>query len=323
MVGTALAPSAGMIRLALLSTVLSGCFVGFDAGSDDHDPQNPGPEIPGDDDVLPPGKAAFVLAHGFGGDRESFDPAIVAAIEADGHVVLRAEVPGIESVAVRAAALGAEIDGLLTRSGADQVHLIAHSMGGLDARYAISRLGYAPKVASLTTISTPHLGTPLADLALGITTSTTVSQEDAIEAITDLLGMPVDFDALERALHDLAETHAPAFNAATPDAPNVAYLSYAGFSTPNAIDNPNAAAACGSALVAPDSTQAALLLAAPIVARGTERKPNDGVVSIASATWTGFSGCVPADHLDETAAPTEAFDTAAFYKALAGKVAGP
>jgi triacylglycerol lipase len=310
-----------MLRLAILSTILSGCVIGFDGPNDDFDPVVPVDEE--EDPELQPGKAAFVLAHGFGGNAESFDPAIVAAIEADGHLVLRAQVPGVESVAVRAAALGTQIDALLASSGATEVHVIAHSMGGLDARHAISTLGFAPKVASLTTISTPHRGTPLADLALGITTSTTVSQEDALEAIADLLGMPVDFDALDRALRDLAETNAPLFNAATPDAAGVAYLSYAGFSTPNAISNPNAAAACGAAAVAPDSTRAALLLAAPIVARGTERQPNDGVVSIASGTWTGFAGCIPADHLDETAAPTEAFDTAAFYRALAGKLAAP
>src|SRR5262249_24800163 len=37
-------------------------------------------------------------------------------------------------------------------------------MGGLDARYAIARLGLEGRVASLVTIGTPHRGTPLADL---------------------------------------------------------------------------------------------------------------------------------------------------------------
>src|SRR5207249_8887306 len=43
------------------------------------------------------------------------------------------------------------------------VNIVAHSMGGLDARYAISQLGLGGRVASLITIGTPHLGTPLAD----------------------------------------------------------------------------------------------------------------------------------------------------------------
>jgi len=42
-------------------------------------------------------------------------------------------------------------------------HLIAHSMGGLDARYYITHLGGHEKVASLITLATPHRGSTAAD----------------------------------------------------------------------------------------------------------------------------------------------------------------
>ena len=45
-----------------------------------------------------------------------------------------------------------------------KVHIIAHSMGGLDSRYMISELGMSDRVFSLTTIATPHHGSPIADL---------------------------------------------------------------------------------------------------------------------------------------------------------------
>src|SRR5438105_4047988 len=45
-----------------------------------------------------------------------------------------------------------------------KVHLIAHSMGGLDARHMIRNLNMAERVWTLTTIGTPHQGTPLANL---------------------------------------------------------------------------------------------------------------------------------------------------------------
>src|SRR5438105_859909 len=45
----------------------------------------------------------------------------------------------------------------------EKVHLIAHSMGGLDSRYAISKLGLHEKVHSLTTVGTPHCGSHFAD----------------------------------------------------------------------------------------------------------------------------------------------------------------
>src|SRR5262249_40078789 len=49
-----------------------------------------------------------------------------------------------------------------------KVHLIAHSMGGLDSRYMISRLGMADRILSLTTLGTPHQGTSLADLGVAV-----------------------------------------------------------------------------------------------------------------------------------------------------------
>lgn len=43
-------------------------------------------------------------------------------------------------------------------------HIIAHSMGGLDSRYLITHLGGSHRIASLTTIATPHFGSPIADV---------------------------------------------------------------------------------------------------------------------------------------------------------------
>ena len=51
-----------------------------------------------------------------------------------------------------------KIEGIVEETGGGKVNIIAHSKGGLDSRYAISMLGAAPMVASLTTINTPHRG---------------------------------------------------------------------------------------------------------------------------------------------------------------------
>jgi triacylglycerol lipase len=45
----------------------------------------------------------------------------------------------------------------------ERVVLVGHSMGGLDARYMISRLGMADRVRALLTVTAPHRGTPYAD----------------------------------------------------------------------------------------------------------------------------------------------------------------
>lgn len=52
---------------------------------------------------------------------------------------------------------------ILKKTGAKKVNLIAHSRGGLEARYVISSLGLDKYIASLTTIATPHRGSKTLD----------------------------------------------------------------------------------------------------------------------------------------------------------------
>jgi len=68
--------------------------------------------------------------------------------------------------AERANLLKIAVKNHLQSTGAEKVHLIAHSMGGLDSRRMIVDPEMAGKVASLTTIGTPHWGTVLADEAI-------------------------------------------------------------------------------------------------------------------------------------------------------------
>ena len=300
------------LSLAALFGVLTGC-----AGLvPDDEATDPGSEL---DDVrapLAPGKAAFILAHGFGGTADDWDEGIQPAIEAEGHAVLRTSVPATGSVATRAAALAPQVDAFLTSTGATQIHLIAHSMGGLDGRFLISSLGYGAKIASLTTISTPHQGTPLADVALGLQDG---DQAAALQAFLELAGL-IDSAELDQALIDLSEANAPAFAAANPDDPNVVYQSFAGLSTPGGVELADTAAACGA--VAPDSLRPLLFLPA-VVVTGIELRPNDGIVPVDSATYTGFQGCLAADHLDQPgvfALLSSDFDPAAFYKDVATKL---
>ena len=72
------------------------------------------------------------------------------------------------SIAVCAEELSARIREILSETGAEKVNIIAHSKGGLDCRYAISKLGMAPYVASFTTINSPHKGCRYADVLLTV-----------------------------------------------------------------------------------------------------------------------------------------------------------
>ena len=74
------------------------------------------------------------------------------------------------TIALNAAALGEYIDNVKALTGAEQVDLIAHSMGGLIARYYIDRVMETRDVAQLIMLATPNGGSNCAVLvdALGL-----------------------------------------------------------------------------------------------------------------------------------------------------------
>ncbi len=87
-------------------------------------------------------------------------------LEAHGAVVYYGNHQSAASVKTSAKELTARIREIVEETGCGKVNIIAHSKGGLDCRYAISKLGAAPFTASLTTINTPHRGCVFADYLL-------------------------------------------------------------------------------------------------------------------------------------------------------------
>lgn len=67
---------------------------------------------------------------------------------------------------IRAAAaqLSEEVERLVEETGYERIHVIGHSMGGLIARYYVTRLGGDEHVHTLVTLGTPHQGSYLAYL---------------------------------------------------------------------------------------------------------------------------------------------------------------
>ena len=135
-----------------------------------------------------------------------------------GHVVLEPQVDPTGSVLDRGDQLAEKI--LKQTSPGDKVHILAHSMGGLDARHAITkRTDLVDRVATLVTIGTPHRGSPVADA---------VSKETGplVDRIPHLLRQKLESNL--EALHDLTTEVCSAFDDATPDAPTVKYINVAG-----------------------------------------------------------------------------------------------
>ena len=102
----------------------------------------------------------------FVSDRFAYFKGIASHLKKHEVEVFHSRVSFAAGVGVRSKDLKKEIQKILQKTKSKKVHIIAHSMGGLDARHMIVKENMADKVASLTTIGTPHMGTSAADTAL-------------------------------------------------------------------------------------------------------------------------------------------------------------
>ena len=109
-------------------------------------------------------KYPIILVHGIGAkDSGLFWGRIPKKLENLGLKVFLGNTDSWGSIESNANFLKSTVDRVLVECKCDKVNIIAHSKGGIDSRYLISSLNYGERVASLTTISTPHLGSELVD----------------------------------------------------------------------------------------------------------------------------------------------------------------
>jgi triacylglycerol lipase len=344
-----------LVPVALLSWVAAaGCSADVDDDVASGDDELVFAPPHGDEPRGMPTRHPIVLEHGFMGAADarsiwSFN-GVKDALERDGHTVHESSVPPFNSAAVRARELAkhvrlAQAECRLKKGcDASRVHVIAHSFGGLDAREYISVL--APRdhaVFSLTTISSPHRGTNLADV--GLAALRTIDENTPMDGraretldwiASTFAGTFTSAELakntdLRAALLDLAEANAERFNAAHPDDPNVVYQSWAGVSGSKlgtGIHNPQDNIDCEGTLQTyrnrRDFTDGLLKIPALVAGHGTQSRPNDGMATVLSAKWGRFMGCIPADHLDEVGQPGHSgpnkwtgFDHLRFYRNVA------
>jgi triacylglycerol lipase len=250
-----------------------------------------------------PAPYPIILHHGFsGGDGSSAEGYFVDVADDLrqnlGEVVFEAATDPFNSSDVRGGQLAAIVDDVLAETGACKVNIIAHSQGGLDSRYMISSLGYSNKVAALVTVATPHRGTALADLALGFTNGLTEGIANSIAGWVK--GRSLQDPDLRAAFGSLAVRNSAAFNSQNPNSPQVSYYSVAGRSLLATANFTCAGSRWGNSS-AVDATDP-LFAASGTFLFGSIFpwfwKANDGVVTVESAKFGIFLGCVPADHTD-------------------------
>jgi len=115
----------------------------------------------------------YVLQHGISANQSTWDEAgaagVLRALEERGVLFTRFSLGqaagGNGAVAANARELETQITSFLEPLKADKVHVIAHSKGGLDTQ-ALQALGPKFEIVSLSTLSTPHLGSVAADMSI-------------------------------------------------------------------------------------------------------------------------------------------------------------
>ena len=100
-------------------------------------------------------------------DRLHYFRGVRTMLKAKGFCVYHSNVGWAADVKTRAKDLRINIEEVLRKEKAEKVNIIAHSMGGLDSRHMLFDGRYSnrihERIASLTTISSPHEGSSFAD----------------------------------------------------------------------------------------------------------------------------------------------------------------
>ncbi len=151
-------------------------------------------------------------------------------------------------------------------TGCEKVNIIAHSKGGLDSRYAITKLGMADYVASLTTVGTPHHGSQITDLANKLPDS--FYRKVAAFMDKRFRGFGDKNPDFYTACHQFNSDYAEKFNEEVHDSDLVYYQSYAS--------------------VMKNALSFGLLSATYLMLKKFGR--NDGLVTEESAKWGNFRG---------------------------------
>jgi triacylglycerol esterase/lipase EstA (alpha/beta hydrolase family) len=259
----------------------------------------------------------IVLLHGMGGTDSflglfEYYLGVAGAMTAAGFEVYATVVDPLASSDVRAAQLAPQLERILAETGAARLNLIGHSQGGIDGRALIVQQGFGDRIASLTTLSTPHAGVPLADVLAGLVDSSSIGQAllDEVGGIYgQILGRSAD-QSFSSALREVGERYILAeFNPRHPDDPRVAYFSWAGRTC--ALTELACRDELRGELVNPLLAPSYRALQLVGVAQ------SDGLVGVESARWGEFLGVLPADHLAEVGlrvdSPRERWDHLEFF----------
>ncbi|GMK56650.1 hypothetical protein CspeluHIS016_0304900 [Cutaneotrichosporon spelunceum] len=192
-------------------------------------------------------------------------------LEKNGCEVLICRVPATGSIMERAEVLHKSIT---ERFSGRAVNLIAHSMGGLDCRYLASQIKPTEfGICSLTTVSTPHRGSPFADYVI----DNVIGRERLAQLLGIMQAIDLPNSGDGAAFTALGTRAMKEFNTEVIDHPDVKYYSWGASFEPGLFDT----------------------FRWPWSVIYAKEGPNDGMVSVSSAKWGEYRGTLlGVNHLD-------------------------
>ncbi|MCA9571645.1 MAG: hypothetical protein KC656_27590, partial [Myxococcales bacterium] len=252
------------------------------------------------------GRYPLFMMHGMGtlGPDDGLSR-YTAVLKANGYVAHAPRVDPFHGTAFRTERWREHFDAWREGGTFRRVHVIAHSMGGIDARNLATHGDPDHRIQTLTTLGTPHRGSPVADLTLDVFEAGVGQQtlEWAADRLAALLtdGSSDDQD-LTTQLVDLSTSGMEAFNEVTPDRDDVVYRSWLGVT-------------CGwlsfgcQSMFSGEVASWELHPILPFI-----EDTSDGLVTFDSAVWGEVQGVFAADHMDlnGSGGPTGHFDTDGF-----------
>jgi triacylglycerol lipase len=230
-------------------------------------------------------KYPLLLCHGFGAIGSLVKPSPLhdpcMLMREHGIIAFAPNIVPYASIETRAKNWVRVINTVTEKYQLDKVNVVAHSMGGLDMRHALAHLGIRDKVASLTTIASPHHGTFLADLVL----KTPEILTERISEIVDWFGNNVypneksdAIGSVEQLTLGYVRDH---FNPNTPDPEGLPIFSY------------------GAAVGKGTNYSLNPIFKFQNTQIFEKEGVNDSFVSVESAKWGEYMGCVNISHLNQ------------------------
>lgn len=259
----------------------------------------PSPQPP-----LTPTRYPVVLLHGFGALANLMQGGVLHReamyLRARGIHAYAPHANPYDTVAVRAATWAGHLERAMEETGTDKLNLIGFSSGGLDARWMAREMGWADRIASLVTVSTPHRGSALPRFVL-----------DRPETLRSFAIAAMDF--LGRAAYEIEppDSHAALYEL-TPEGVSAV------FPPEETIPGAWCASFVGRAGKGTD-VPIAPSLAVPNRILYAAQGVNDGIVPTEGGWWGERLGVLDADHAKQIGLPGfpfTGFDSRAFFLSI-------